>query len=476
MTGRTAFMDDIEKKILKYIQLHNLPVPGNRLLLSLSAGKDSMALLHMLIALREELALDFEIFHLNHLSRGEASDADEMFLHEMARRLNVPIAIERVDVMRTRPGGSSFEEHARRVRYALAEEIARKRHCDAIATAHTLDDSVETMMMRIFQGTGIHGLRGIEPHRGNIIRPLLCLSSEEVYAYLRTHGVQWRDDATNFDVRYVRNYVRHTIIPIVKKRFPDYQSAIERLSKIARDEGSLVDALVAQCYGEAVFRRTDEGIIIELAKICGNDVLVKYLLSRAFHELGGYISTAMIDDIVRKLKSRRAHTELFCGRGLRAVKTRQGDAPIVLIHHHTDFENEGDWEYSILLSQLPCTIEIKEAGFALKLYYAEEDFFASHKTEINIAFIAISTSEEKLSVRSRRRGDRISLRDGEKKLKDLFIDAKLSPQQKKLIPVVEVGGKIAAVLTGIAVGGHNRIAEGFLVKSGAKKILAIQRA
>ncbi len=469
-------MDDTERKILEYVHKHKLLIPGNRLLLSLSAGKDSMALLHILMALRDVLMINFEIFHLNHKSRGEASDADEMCVHELAKRLGLPLTIERIDVRCTRPGGSSFEEHARNVRYALAEEIARKRHCDAIATAHTLDDSVETVIMRIFQGTGIHGLCGIEPRRGIIIRPLLCLSSDDVYAYVRARGIQWREDETNRDVRYVRNYVRHTLVPIVKQRFPGYQSAIWRLSKSASEEARLVDNLAGQCYGELVFRRNDEGIFIEFEKISGNELLLKYLLAKAFHELGGYISAAMIDDIMRKLTSRRAHLELFCGRGVRAIKARRDGATIVQVHRYTCAESVSDWEYAISLSLLPCTIEIKETGLHLLCYFADGDFFSLHKTARDIAFIAWSGSEEALVLRNRRKGDRISLSSGTKKIKDLFIDAKLSSQEKRLVPLVEVEGRIAAVLIAMAGGDNNRIADAFLVKHGTKKILAIQRA
>ncbi len=468
--------DTIRNKVARFIDSTGMLRNIKKVLLSLSAGKDSMALLHILLDLRDERALNFEIFHLNHLSRGEASDADELFLRERASEFDVPITVQRLDVMKTRPGGCSFEEHARNVRYALAEEIARTQQCDAIATAHTLDDSVETMVMRMFQGTGIHGLRGIEPRRGMLIRPILCLSSDEVYAYLRCHGIRWCDDATNFDARYLRNYVRHTVLPVIERRFPAYQSALARLSTIAREEAALVDNLVKQCYGESAFRRTDEGIIIELEKVCADEALLKHLIARAFHELGGYISAAMIDDIVRKLTSRRAHAELFCGRGVRATKARRGGAAIIHIHHYAGDEPEGDWKYSISLTRLPCAIDIEEASLNLKLYFADENFFRSHKTAKNIACIALSDAVEEIVIRNRRPGDRISLQIGEKKIKDVFIDAKLSPREKRLVPLVEVGGRIAAVLTGIAAGGTNRISEEFLVISGAKKILAIQRA
>lgn len=469
-------MIGLEKKVLEFIHRHALISRGNRLLLSLSAGKDSMALLHILYRMREELSISLEIFHLNHTSRGEESDADETFLLDVAKWLDVPIIAKSVDVMGSRPGGCSFEEHARNVRYTLAHEIARERKCDAIATAHTRDDSVETILMRLFQGTGLHGLRGIEPRRGIIIRPILCLSSEEVYRYLRSNAISWRDDATNADTQYLRNFIRHELLPVVQKRFPDGAAAVARLSDIAHDELLLSDELIRELYGKDVLCRKQDSVKIAWEKVRGKDLLVKHLLARAFHELGGYISTGMIEDIMRKLKGNRTNEELFRGRGLRAVKTQADDGVVILISRDETIEKKDSWEYHVLFAQLPQRFFLREAGLHLEFFFVDEDFFLKNKNDCDMALVSLKEDDTALIVRSRRPGDRISCAGGEKKIKELFIDRKLSPEAKERVPIIAVGGRIAAVLLGFLGSGHNRIADDFLVNSGSKKILAIRKA
>jgi tRNA(Ile)-lysidine synthase len=343
----------IEQKVLEYIEKQKLFQSGSRVLLSLSAGKDSMALLHIICAVRPCFSLDVELFHLNHCTRGEESDGDEQFLRETAQRFDIPITIKRMDVRKSRPGGHSFEEHARAVRYELLSECARERHCDVIATAHTRDDSIETIIMRIFQGTGIHGLRGIEPRRDTIVRPLLCLSSEEVLAFLRERDISWREDATNVDIRFLRNYVRQVLIPVVKKRFPDYASALMRLANISRDEQALLDELAQKLYGTDAYQRRDDGIIIAHEAMRGNEALIKHLMARAFHELGGYTSSRMLDDIMKKMQSSRAHRELFRGRGLCAMKTKMRDTSCIRVYRDADAKPLKDWEFAIPLSDIP---------------------------------------------------------------------------------------------------------------------------
>jgi tRNA(Ile)-lysidine synthase len=177
---------------------------GDRLLLSLSAGKDSIALMDIMSTLAEEWSLTLGVFHLNHLSRGMESDSDEEFVRNLAKTYQLKLYCERFDCA-GRPRGSSFEEFSREKRYGLLNGIARAESWDKIATAHTGSDNIETVLMRILRGTGIHGLRGIEPIRSKLIRPLLPLTSADVYAHLTDRGLKWREDRSNADPRFLRN-------------------------------------------------------------------------------------------------------------------------------------------------------------------------------------------------------------------------------------------------------------------------------
>ncbi|MCX7679313.1 MAG: tRNA lysidine(34) synthetase TilS [Spirochaetes bacterium] len=465
-------MNSTDSKVLEFIHRNKLILPHQRVLLSLSAGKDSMALLHILRNLCEKLSCSLEIFHLNHCARGLESDGDESFIVQLAESYNIPFTIKRVDVRRSKPAKSSFEEHARLVRYRLLHEVRLERNCDIVATAHTIDDSIETVLMRLFQGTGLFGISGIEFKRDFIIRPLLCLTQDEVYSYLIENGILWREDSSNRDISYVRNYVRHVVLPKVRGRFPQYRNAIMRLSDIVRDTCAIIDLLIEQQYGK-LYRWTNDGMIVEVGKISQNEMICRHLIARAFHELGLPLRKTAVDDIVRKLKSQRPNVRVFEGKGLQATKMRDGNSAVLYISQCRDAIAD-EWCYRISLESLPCVVEIKKAGIKLEIFYCDEEFFLLHKGSVEIAFIALDNNKISLLIRNRKPGDEIALSFGTKKIKNLYIEAKLSFIQKKRIPIVEVEGVIAAVLLGIAGKGHNRISRDFMVTKSSKKILAIK--
>lgn len=469
-------MNDVETKVLEFINRNELIVPSQRVMLSLSAGKDSMALLHIMRTLCNKLSCTIEIFHLNHCARGDESDADEQFLVQLANHFAIPITIRRADVVATRPYGISFEEHARNVRYALLKEALMQRHCDVAVTAHTIDDAVETLIMRIFQGTGLFGLCGIDPKRDFVVRPLLCLTAEDVYRYLEIHRIAWREDSTNTDRRYLRNYVRHELLPVIRARFPLYREAINRLSEIVRDHCSMVESLVIHLYGE-VFRFTHEGIIIELAKVGSNEMLLKHLVARAFHDLGVFMRKRSIEDIVQKLKTHKRNAVVFDGRGVIAQKAcfENNEVLVICPKDFVPF-NFNKWEYCIQLSALPVMIQLKEINIALELFWCDEEYFFEHRNDLLHGFIGLEGVKAAVKVRCWKAGDSILLAFGKKKVKKLFNEAKLTPFQKQSVPIIEIDGVIAAVLLGIVNKGVNRIAYDFLVKKSSKKILAIKRA
>jgi len=169
----------IIRRVRAFTMEHGMLTKRDRILLSLSAGKDSVALLDIMSQLAESLELTLGIFHLNHLSRGKESDDDEYFVKELAEQKGLRLYVKRIDCS-VRPSGKSFEDFSRDRRYQMLHEIAGADSWTRVATAHTMSDNSETVLMRILRGTGVHGMRGIDPVRGTLIRPLLILSSSEV--------------------------------------------------------------------------------------------------------------------------------------------------------------------------------------------------------------------------------------------------------------------------------------------------------
>jgi len=215
---------------------------GEHVLVGVSGGPDSVALLHALVLLRSELALQLTVCHVHHGLRPEA-DHDARFVEALAARLECAARVVRVEV--SRAGGRSPEEAARIARHTALARVARVSGASRIALGHTADDQVETVLMRILQGAGPRGLAGIPVRRGRIVRPLLSVARAAVRTHLQTHGLDSVEDATNRDTTFLRNRVRHELLPLLAERVglpvPD---ALRRVASASREAIEALDALV----------------------------------------------------------------------------------------------------------------------------------------------------------------------------------------------------------------------------------------
>ena len=185
----------IIQKVEEYIIQNAVPLRQKKLLLCLSAGKDSAALLDIMIRLRETFNFYLSVFHLNHSMRGSESDADESLAALWARKYALRFFSRKYVFSEKEKSG--FEENARRVRYAFISEILSAENFDHAVTAHSLSDQAETVLMRIFRGSSVAGLRSLKPVSGNILHPLLCLSSGEIYRYLEIRNIVYSEDFSN---------------------------------------------------------------------------------------------------------------------------------------------------------------------------------------------------------------------------------------------------------------------------------------
>ncbi len=230
--------DRLEETVAEFIHRHGLFAEADRILLAISGGADSIALLHILIALKAQglIEADLVCAHINHQLRGPASDADERFTVAQANLLGLPVVTRAVDVRRhARRHRLSLETAARQLRLASLVEIARRRECTWIGTGHQKSDNAETVLQRLLRGTGFRGLAGIWPVRRfddlQFASPLLCATRTEIVQYLKRHDLAWREDATNVDVAYTRNYIRHRLLPLLQREARG--SLVEELSELA---------------------------------------------------------------------------------------------------------------------------------------------------------------------------------------------------------------------------------------------------
>ncbi|MDW8002154.1 MAG: tRNA lysidine(34) synthetase TilS [Deltaproteobacteria bacterium] len=221
---------DLPQKVKKLITREGLITPGDRVLLAISGGIDSVSLFHILRELRAELSFELELAHINHGLRKEESDRDESFVRELAQEFRIPLHVERVDVYAyMKNHGMSVQHAARDLRYKSLFAIAERGNHSRIAVAHTLDDQVETFLLRVLKGTGLRGISSIPLRRSLIIRPFLYVERFEIERYIREKGFRYVEDSSNKKLCYERNYLRHRVIPLLYKLNPLFKQKIVAL-------------------------------------------------------------------------------------------------------------------------------------------------------------------------------------------------------------------------------------------------------
>ena len=262
-------------------------------ILMVSGGADSMALLHM--AVTEPLDLGdgaglsriakerLHVLHVNHLLRGEDADADQHFVQETCDSLGVPCTALRVDVAKfAQERDGNVEDVGRRVRYDAARELAQKlcteqgisRQKAKILTAHTADDRAETFMMNVMHGSGMSGLASIPRHRGLIYRPLLDYTHDQLKDWLKARGLDWHEDATNTDTHYLRAYMRHNVLPLLKARNPLLVQTVCKIADLMTDEDDYLEAKAARKLRQITLRKSESSLVLDALKLSSTDVVI----------------------------------------------------------------------------------------------------------------------------------------------------------------------------------------------------------
>ena len=262
-------------------------------ILMVSGGADSMALLHM--AATEPLDLGdgaglvriakerLHVLHVNHLLRGEDADADQHFVQATCDSLGIPCTALRVDVAKlAQERDGNVEEIGRRVRYDAARELAQKlcaeqgvsRQKAKILTAHTADDRAETFMMNVMRGSGMSGLASIPRHRGLIYRPLLDYTHDQLKDWLKARGLDWHEDATNTDTHYLRAYMRHNVLPLLKARNPMLVQTVCKIADLMTDEDDYLEMKAARKLRQITLRKSESSLVLDALKLSSTDVVI----------------------------------------------------------------------------------------------------------------------------------------------------------------------------------------------------------
>ena len=299
-------------KILNTINKYNLIKKGDKIVIGVSGGPDSMCLLDSLYCLKEKLGIEIFVAHVNHMIRKEA-DSETEYVKEYCKNKNIKCYVKKVNVEKlAKEQKLGTEEMGRKIRYEFFNEIAQKENANKIATAHNLNDNIETVLMNILRGSGISGLKGVEISRKetNIeyIRPIRECERQEIEKYCEKQNLNPMIDKTNFENIYNRNKIRNEIIPYLKKEFnPNVLEGINRLSDIAREEEKYFDKIITEKYEELKIEENEKRVILDLKEFNKLEKVIKSrLILYTINKTNGNVQDVgkvHIEDIIKLCKN-----------------------------------------------------------------------------------------------------------------------------------------------------------------------------
>ncbi len=410
---------------LKAVDTYCLFEYNDKIAVALSGGADSVSLLHMLCSVKEKYNLTLFAIHINHMIRGAEAERDESFCREFCKRLGIELFVKRIDVPALAKNEKiSTELCGRNVRYSAFEEISKKLCCK-IATAHTLSDNAETLMINLARGTSLNGLCAIPARRGNIIRPLILCDRAYIENYCRENSLNFVTDSTNLTDDYTRNKIRHNVITELKSINPSFETSVKRLCDDARLVVEYLDKqtklALSACKLEYGYS-TDK--LLSFDKIIRQNAIKRICLDSGA-EIPEHIHIELIDDILKNGGS----VDLY--GNFRAI-AKQG----ILRVEQIKFDNNTTDEISF------SNVIDKQFTLAGQKYFVKEVTNSDCQGD---NYISLSENEiSKAVIRTRRQGDKFFFEKRKllKSLRKAMNEFKIPSEQRDLIPLVALDDKI----------------------------------
>jgi len=434
---------NVEKQFLETINKFNMVTAGDKIILGVSGGPDSVCLFHLFNKFQKKLGISIYVAHLDHMFRGRESEEDAYFVGELCQKWEVPFFIERYDVPSyAKKFGLSPEDAARRIRYDFFQRVKGQIQAQKIATGHNQNDHEETILMNIMRGTGLDGLTGIEAVCGSYIRPLIEIPRSEIEMYLKQEEIPYRIDATNLTTDYFRNSLRLELIPLIREKYcPHLGQSLRRLSEIAARDLAFLKQETEKAEADTVTYQPEK-VVIDVKSFSKLHEAIKYrLVRKAVEKLVGdtkdfeIVHTKLLVDFIEKALS---GSMIDLPRSLQGIK----EYDTVIISKRS-LEEVPDYYYSL---SVPGEVTIKETGTTIKAFIKPK-----HEIDItpspHIAYLDYDKIHGDLVIRNRRPGDRFKPLGGigAKKLKEFFIDEKVPRLKRTQVPIVEVDGRIVWV-------------------------------
>lgn len=450
-------MNSTEQKVIRFINSHSLIKAGERILVALSGGPDSVFLLHFLKKYQKKFGIELGAFHLNHSLR-KSADKEQKFCSELCEKLSIPFYSEKVEVKSfAKKNKISVEEAGRNLRYKFLIEIAKKNNFNIIATAHNADDNAETVLLNLVKGTGIKGISGIRIKRENIIRPVLCLRKKHIVNYLEGNRIKFVIDESNLSEKYERNFLRLEVIPIIEKKLnPQFVNSVLATSVNLQSFNKYLERMITKLENKYVEESNNEirikTLLFEKEEELIQSEIIRKVLSEKFD-----LSAEQRD--VKKILSLKnkqvGKIELF-SKKIKAIKERDS----VLIFFECDSLEK---QIHIKVGEVK-KINSKKISIS-KVKYQEVKLI----TDKNIEYIDGDLTGNSFILRKWRNGDKfypIGMK-GIKKVSDYLNDIKIGAKEKRNHYVLLSKNRIVWVL-------GKRLDERFKLKPQTKNIYKLE--
>lgn len=458
-------------KVRSFVTKHNMLTLGDRIVVGVSGGADSICLFYMLLELSEEYKLTLFVVHVNHGIRKQEASHDEMFVEELCKNYSVPFTLVTRDVPAiAKAEGLGEEEAGRNARYEAFYNCYKENNCTKIAVAHNKNDNAETFLFNLFRGSGITGLTGIPPTRDAIIRPLLCLEREEIEEYLEQDQIPYVIDYTNLTDDYSRNKIRNNILTYAKKEINN--KAIEHITSsviMLNEIDDFIKKSVNKTYNEIVKEeKNNKEIRIELEEFNKLDIVIqKELIRKVIKKLSGRLKD--IDSshiqVVIGLTKKQVGKENHLPYDIIVIKGYNN-----LIFREVEKNNRQHSNYSLkpINLSIPCNMYIPEINYTIDIRVIDNEKGITFPSKTYTKWFDYDKISNSLLLRSRQEGDIIQINNkgGTKKLKDLFIDEKIPKEKRNRIPLIADGSHIVWVIGG-------RISEAYKISDNTKTIMEI---
>jgi tRNA(Ile)-lysidine synthase len=453
----TPFLKNMEQ-VLK-----GLIASGDKVLVGVSGGADSIALLHVLHWFSRIQNYSLVVVHINHMARGEDSDADADFVESVAEKLKLPFYLKKIDVgMERLQLKTSFQDAARIIRYQFFEETLKTVGGNKVALGHSADDQVETILMNIVRGTGLKGLTGIPQVRGYIIRPFLEIHRKELEIYLEEKDISFRNDSSNSDKKYLRNRIRHELIPHLETYNPGVKKCLQEMSGIAKEEDSLLSQMVKDIFKQKTrFPEDNEkNIIWDIDDFqCYPIALRQRLVREIFCCIAGDMQAFTahhVQQVINLFNSPKPGKTLNIPRGVTVTSSYES----VLFAKVVD----GICAKESLVTPIavPGTTELLE-GHIRKM---QTQIFTDKRGLLSLdagrqAFLDLEATGLVIKARFFRAGDRFCPlgMTGNKKLKSFFIDRKVPRSMRSQIPILTNANDDIIWVYGQRISQHYRVTD-----------------